>query len=92
MQHTEAAERWLRDLVDLPEGWLEGEGLPPPVWMVVGALRKALKPETDRDLNGVPSVRVQARSGRWLTFHGARTEPRPGREGETMVIIEPSRP
>jgi DNA-binding NarL/FixJ family response regulator len=60
--------------------------------MVVGALRKALKPETDRDLNGVPSVRVQTRSGRWLTFHGARTEPQPGREGETMVIVEPSRP
>jgi DNA-binding CsgD family transcriptional regulator len=92
VQHTKAAERWLRDLADLAEGWLEGEGLPPPVWMVVGALRKALKPETDRDTNGVPSVRVQTRSGRWLTFHGARSEPRPGRRGETMVIIEPSRP
>jgi DNA-binding CsgD family transcriptional regulator len=89
---TEAAERWLRDLADLGEGWQEGEGLPAPVWMVVGALRKALKPEPDRDLNGVPSVRVQTRSGRWLTFHGARTEPRPGRRNETMVIIEPSRP
>jgi DNA-binding CsgD family transcriptional regulator len=92
VQHTEAAERWLRELADLAEGWQEGEGLPAAVWMVVGALRKALKPETDRDLNGVPSVRVQARSGRWLTFHGARTEPRAGREGETMVIVEPSRP
>ena len=92
VQHTEAAERWLRDLTDLGAGWLEGEGLPPPVWMVVGALRKALKPENDRDLNGVPSVRVQTRSGRWLTFHGARTEPRPGRRDETMVIIEPTRP
>jgi DNA-binding CsgD family transcriptional regulator len=60
--------------------------------MVVGALRKALKPTSDRDLGGVPSVRVQTRSGRWLTFHGARTEPRDGREGETMVIVEPSRP
>jgi DNA-binding CsgD family transcriptional regulator len=60
--------------------------------MVVGALRKALKSETDRDLNGVPCVRVQTRSGRWLTFHGARTEPRPGRSDETMVIIEPTRP
>ena len=60
--------------------------------MVVGALRKALKPETDRDLGGVPSVRVQTRSGCWLTFHGARTEPRPGRGGETMAIVEPSRP
>ena len=69
-----------------------GPPLPAPVWMVIGALRKALKPETDRDANGVPSVRIQTRSGRWLTFHGARTEPRPGRGGETMVIIEPSRP
>jgi DNA-binding CsgD family transcriptional regulator len=92
IQHTEAAERWLRDLDDLGDGWLEGEGLPAPVWMIFGALRKALKPENDRDLNGVPSVRVQTRSGRWLTFHGARTEPRPGRGSETMVIIEPSRP
>jgi DNA-binding CsgD family transcriptional regulator len=91
VQHTEAAERWLRDLADLKDGWLEGEGLPAPVWMVVGALRKALKPENDRDLNGVPCVRVQTRSGRWLTFHGARTESRPGRGSETMVIIEPSR-
>jgi DNA-binding CsgD family transcriptional regulator len=92
VQHTEAAQRWLRDLGDVGDGWQEGEGLPPPVWMVVGALRKALKPQTDRDANGVPSVRVQTRSGRWLTFHGARTEPRPGRGAETMVIIERSRP
>ena len=92
VQHTEAAERWLRDLADLGDGWLEGDGLPAPVWMVVGALRKALKPETDRDLGGLPSVRVQTCSGRWLTFHGTRTEPRNGRGGETMVIVEPSRP
>jgi DNA-binding CsgD family transcriptional regulator len=92
VQHTESAERWLRDLADLGAGWQEGEGLPAPVWMVVGALRKALKPENDRDLNGVPRVRVQTRSGRWLTFHGARTESPPGRGGETMVIVEPSRP
>jgi DNA-binding CsgD family transcriptional regulator len=92
VQHTQAAERWLKDLADLGAGWQEGEGLPAPVWMVVGALRKALKPETDRDLGGVPCVRVQTRSGRWLTFHGARTEPRPGSGGDTMVIVEPSRP
>ena len=92
VQHTESAERWLRDLCDLGDGWLEGEGLPAPVWMILGALRKALKPETDRDANGVPSVRVQTRSGRWLTFHGAQTEPRPGHTGESMVVIELSRP
>jgi DNA-binding CsgD family transcriptional regulator len=59
--------------------------------MVVGALRKALKPKTDRDTNGVPSVRVQTRSGRWLTLHGARSESQPGHGGETIVIIESSR-
>ena len=90
--HTEVAERWLRELADLGSGWLEGEGLPAPVWMVVGALRRALKTETDGDLNAVPSVRVRAQTGRWLTFHGARTEPRPGRAGETVVIVEPSKP
>ncbi|MGH3086099.1 MAG: LuxR C-terminal-related transcriptional regulator [Rubrobacteraceae bacterium] len=92
VRHTESAERWLRDLGDLGPGWLEGDGLPAPVWMVVGALRKALEPETDRDLNGVPRVRVRTRSGRWLTFHGARAKSQPGRGGETMVIVEPSRP
>jgi DNA-binding CsgD family transcriptional regulator len=92
VQHTQAAELLLRDLADLGGSWLEGEGLPAPVWMVIGALRKALKLETDRDLGGVPSVRVQSRSGRWLTFHGARTESMPGRGAETMVIIEPTRP
>jgi DNA-binding NarL/FixJ family response regulator len=60
--------------------------------MVVGVLRKALKPETDRDLGGMPSVRVQTRSSCWLTFHGAQTETQPSRGGETMVIIEPTRP
>lgn len=92
VQHTEAAERWLRDLGDLKNGWLEGDGLPAAVWMVAVALRKALKPRTDRDLNGTPSVCVQASSGRWLTLHGARTEPRAGRGGERMVIVEPSGP
>ena len=92
VQRTQAAERWLSDLHDLGDGWLEGDDLPAPVWMVVGALRRALKPQTARELGGVPSVRVQTRSGRWLTFHGARTEPRDGQGSETMVIVEPSRP
>ena len=92
VQHTEAAERWLRELDDLGPGWLEGGGLPVPVWMVVGALRKALQPETERDLSGIPRVRVQTRSGRWLTFHGERTQSRAGRGDETIVIIEQSRP
>jgi hypothetical protein len=48
--------------------------------------------KTDRDANGVPSVRVQTRLGRWLTFHGTRTETRPGSRDDTTVIIELSRP
>jgi len=92
VQHTETAEHWLRDLGHLGSGWLEGRGLPDAIWMVVGALRRTFAPETDRDLSSVPCVRVQTRAGRWLTFHGARTEAQAGREGETMVIIEPARP
>jgi DNA-binding CsgD family transcriptional regulator len=92
VQHTEAAERWLRQLGGLGPNWLEGIGLPAPVWMAVGALRRALSPETERDLIDVPRVRVQTTSGRWLTFHGARTESPSGRAGETVIIVEPSRP
>src|SRR5215208_7424591 len=35
VQHTPAAERWLRDLEDLGPGWREWEGLPRAVLMVV---------------------------------------------------------
>ena len=92
VQRTAAAERWLRDLADLGPGWLEGGGLPAVVWTVNGALRRALRPETEGDQGRVPRVHVKARSGRWLTLHGARTLPHAGRGGETMVIVEPSRP
>jgi hypothetical protein len=47
VQHTRAAERWLRDLVDLSPGWQEGKDLPSAVLAVVGALRQALGPDTD---------------------------------------------
>lgn len=92
VQHTAAGEHWLRELDDLGPGWLEGGGLPAPVWTVVGALRKALQPETERDSHSVPRVRVQARSGRWLTLHGAWTKSQAGRGDETMVIVESSHP
>jgi DNA-binding CsgD family transcriptional regulator len=92
VQHTEAAEHWLSQLGGLAPGWLEGVGLPAPVWLVVGALRRAICPETERDVNAVPRVRVQTASGRWLTFHAAQTESRSGRAGETMIIVEPSGP
>jgi GAF domain-containing protein len=68
VQHNPAAERRLRELGDLGARWRAGEGLPAPIWTVLGALKRALNPETDRELNSSPYVRVRARSGRWLTL------------------------
>lgn len=90
--YTEAAERYLRELDDLGPAWLEGRGLPAPVWIAVGALRRALAPETDRDSQATPRICVQTQAGRWLTIHGAQTLSSGGRQGETVVIIEPSQP
>lgn len=91
-QHTAAAERWLRDLTDLGPGWREWDGLPLAVRMVAVALKRALKPESDRDLNAVPRLRVRTRSGRWLTLYGSLTEATEGRASETVIVIEPSKP
>jgi DNA-binding CsgD family transcriptional regulator len=90
--HTQAAERYLRELDDLGSDWRDGRGLPSPVWIAVGALRRTLAPETERDLHSAPRLCVQTRAGRWLTLHGARTLSDGGAQGETMVIIEPPRP
>jgi hypothetical protein len=48
VQHTPAAERWLRDLEDLGPGWRERDGLPRAIRTVVLSLRRALSPERDR--------------------------------------------
>jgi DNA-binding CsgD family transcriptional regulator len=92
VQHcTAAAERRLQELEDLGPGWREGEGLPAPVWAVVGALRRALSPKTDHELNNsVPRLFVRARSGRWLTFQADLSEQHPERGSEIAVIIEPA--
>jgi DNA-binding CsgD family transcriptional regulator len=92
VQHNAAAERRLHELGDLGARWREGEDLPAPVWQVLGALRKALKAETDRDLNSTPQVRVWGRSGRWLTLQASRTEPSLTRPSESVVIIAPAGP
>lgn len=92
-QHTQAAERYLRELDDnLGPDWLEGRGLPAPVWITVGNLRRALAPGTDHDLRAVPHLCVQTRGSRWLALHGAHPMSDGGHQGETMVIIEPARP
>ena len=92
VQHNAAAERRLRELGDLGARWLEGEGLPAPIWTVLGALKSALKPETDRDLNSSPYLRARTRSGRWLTLQASRTEPSRSRPSESVVIIAPAGP
>lgn len=92
VQHNAAAERRLRELGDLGARWREGEGIPAPIWTVLGALKSALRPETDRDLNTSPYLRARTRSGRWLTLQASRTEPSPSRPSESVVIIAPAGP
>jgi DNA-binding CsgD family transcriptional regulator len=92
VQHNAAAERRLQEFGDFGARWREGEGLPAPIWTVLGALKGALKSETDRDLNSSPYLRVRARSGRWLTLQASRTEPGPSRPSESVVVIAPAAP
>ncbi len=92
VQHTPAAERWLRDLEDLGPGWREWYGLPRALHTVFLLLRRALSPECDRDEESVPSLRARARSGRWLTLYGSLSEATPERRAETVIIIEPTKP
>jgi DNA-binding CsgD family transcriptional regulator len=92
VQHTPAAERWLRDLEDLGAGWREWEGLPRALRTIVFSLRRALSPESGRDEESVPNLRARARSGRWLTLYGSLSEATPERGAETVIIIEPTKP
>ena len=92
VQHTPAAERWLRDLEDLSPGWRERDDFPRALRTVVMSLRRALSPDRDRDEESVPSIRARARSGRWLTLYGCLTEATPERRAEAVIIIEPTKP
>jgi DNA-binding CsgD family transcriptional regulator len=91
VSHTPSAEHWLGDLEDLDPSWRD-ERLPMTVRMVSGALRHALAPRSDKDLNLIPRVRVRGRSGRWLALHGSLTEPSGDRPGETVIVIGPAKP
>ena len=92
VDHTETAWRHLSDLADLGPGWQEDGSLPVAVWMVMGALQRALRPQTGRDEDMVPRLSVKSRSGRWLTLQGALTQARPGSPGQRMIVIEPTGP
>src|SRR5918994_3915067 len=89
--YTPAAERLLSEVENLRPGW-ERDGVPLPITMAAGALKRALDPVMDADQNLVPRVRIRGRSGRWLTLHASLTETTPGRQSETVVVISPSEP
>jgi DNA-binding CsgD family transcriptional regulator len=91
LSYTPAAERLLLEVEDFGP-WRERYAAPIPVTMASGALKRALDPVTDADQNLVPRVRIRGRSGRWLTLHASLTEPAPGRQSETVVVISPSEP
>ncbi len=92
VQRNPAAERWLQELAATDAGWHDGDPLPTPVMTVLGALRMALKADTDRDLNRTPQIRVRGQSGRLLTLQASETEPSQTRSAERMVIIGPASP
>jgi DNA-binding CsgD family transcriptional regulator len=91
LSYTPAAERLLSEVEDLRPEW-DRDGVPIAITMAAGALKRALNPVSDADQNLVPSVRIRGRSGRWLTLHASLTEPTPGRQSETVVVISPSEP
>ena len=90
LSYTPAAERLLSEVEDLRPGW--ERDAPIPITMAAGALKRALDPVSDADRTLVPRVRIRGRSGRWLTLHASLTEPTPGRQSETVVVISPSGP
>jgi DNA-binding CsgD family transcriptional regulator len=87
---TPEAERWLDELVDVggsnPSG--DREVLPASVYAVAGRTRAVL--EADSGSPSLARLRLQTRSGRWLTLHGSRLGGHTS--GLTAVIIEPSHP
>lgn len=96
VRRTVAAAHWLQDLetvkLDRARGGVKVDDLPLAVWTVVGALRRALHPQTEGDLHSSPRVCVQGRSGRWIALEASLTEPTPTDSAETVVIIGPAGP
>jgi DNA-binding CsgD family transcriptional regulator len=84
--YTASAERWLRELDDLGPDWLDGPGLPPAVFLALGALRRSLG--TPGDAAGVPRISAQTRTGRWLQLQAALSE----NGSSAIFVIEPAGP
>lgn len=79
------AERWLAEITD--PGSPGKRELPLAVYAAAARLAR-LEREPDRP--GVPSVRIQTRSGRWLTIHATRLDGPGGRQ--TGLVFEPASP
>jgi DNA-binding CsgD family transcriptional regulator len=97
VRRTAAAVRWLRELdgagsTSLKAGSKKRDGLPAAVWSVVGALRRALNSETERDLSCIPRLLVRTPSGRWLTLQASLAETHSSRRDETVVVVGPAEP
>lgn len=90
VQYTASAERWLRELGELGPGWQDGRALPSAVWLAVGALRHALKPETERDAASIPRIATRTASGRWLFLQAAVAESQNGGTEDTVLVVEPA--
>jgi DNA-binding CsgD family transcriptional regulator len=91
LSYTPAAEHLLSEVEDLHPPW-QHDAVPVPIRMAAGALKRALNPASDGDLNLVPKVRLRGRSARWLTLHASLTESTGERPSETVVVIAPSEP
>ena len=91
-QYTAAANHLLKDLGAPENGRRAESSLPTAVWAVVGALRRTLGPEAERDPSSIPCLHVWGRSGRWLTLQASLTEPENGNPAGIVVVIAPSSP
>ena len=86
---TPPARHWLRLL---PGARLPGPAALPDIVHVVAARARALAGGGEAEPDLLPSVRVQARDGRWLVLHASQLGERDDGTAATAVIIELARP
>lgn len=89
---TPAAEHWLRQLGPLAPDWHQQPALPTAVWMAIAALRRTMRPESERDRLLTPSMHARTSSGTWLHIQASLALPANGRDGDTIVVIGPAAP